>query len=107
MSEHAPATPAKGEPVLAKVLIFSLGLALAFTFVANTLPQVEGEAPVDEEIDVGALTEDSFVALGESVFKGKGTCTLCHNNLGRAPDLLAMNVVGAASERLADDSTLR
>ncbi|MCK5921474.1 MAG: hypothetical protein KAG66_11075, partial [Methylococcales bacterium] len=76
---------------LAKVLGFSFALTLVFTLVANMLPQVEGEAPVDEEIDLGELTMDSFIATGESLFSGKGTCTLCHNDLGRAPDILALN----------------
>ncbi len=88
--------------VLAKVIAFSLALALLFTLVANTLPQIEGEAPVDEDIELGALTMDTFVALGESIFAGKGTCTLCHNNLGRAPDLLALNVVDTAKMRMQD-----
>lgn len=102
MDRQAQSPRRNAEPVLAKVLGFSLALALLFTLVANILPQVEGEAPVAQEVDLGALTMDSFVALGESVFQGKGTCTLCHNNLGRAPDLLALNVVETARERLAD-----
>ncbi len=89
--------------MLAKVIAFSLALALLFTLVANTLPQIEGEAPVDEEIEIGALTMESFVALGESIFAGKGTCTLCHNNLGRAPDLLALNVVETAKTRMLQE----
>ncbi len=88
--------------VLAKVVMFSLALALLFTLVANTLPQIEGEAPVDEDIELGTLTMDGFIALGESLFAGKGTCTLCHNNLGRAPDLLAMNIVETARTRMND-----
>ncbi|MCW8883622.1 MAG: hypothetical protein OQK12_00035 [Motiliproteus sp.] len=87
---------------LPKVLGFSLALTLVFTVTANLLPQVEGEPPKEEKVDLGALTMDSFIALGESAFNGKGTCTLCHNNLGRAPDLLEMNVGEAAKERLAD-----
>jgi mono/diheme cytochrome c family protein len=89
--------------VLLKVLGFSLALTLVFTLVANILPQVEGEAPKDEEVDIGALTMDSFISMGESIFSGKGTCTLCHNNLGRAPDILAVNMVDTADERLQDD----
>ncbi len=88
--------------VLVKVITFSLGLALLFTLVANTLPQIEGEAPVDEDIELGALTMDSFIALGETVFTGKGTCTLCHNELGRAPDLLALNIAETAQARVQD-----
>lgn len=89
-------------PTILKVLGFSLALTLVFTLVANTLPQVEGEAPVEEEIELSGLTMGSFIALGENLFSGKGTCTLCHNNLGRAPDILALNMQQASEERLAD-----
>lgn len=88
--------------VLGKVIGFSLALAFVFTLVANLLPQVEGEAPAETAVQAGALTLDSFAALGEDVFKGKGTCTLCHNNMGRAPDLLALNAVETAASRLRD-----
>lgn len=88
---------------LSRVLVFGLALTLLFTAVANFLPQVEGERPAPEQaVDLSALTMDSYVAMGEQIVKGKGTCTLCHNNLGRAPDLLAENVVATGRERLAD-----
>lgn len=87
---------------LGKVLGFSLALVFVFTLVAHLLPQVEGEAPSTGAVQVDALTMDSFTALGEEIFKGKGTCTLCHNNMGRAPDLLALNVVESAVSRLRD-----
>ncbi len=89
--------------VLLKSMVFSLGLALLFTLVANLLPQVEGEAPVEQEIDLGTLTMESFVALGEAIFTGNGTCSLCHNDLGRAPDILALNMVDIANEHLEDE----
>jgi len=91
--------------VLPKILGFSIVLTLIFTGVANILPQVEGEAPVDKEIDLGALTPESFAALGESLFMGKGTCTLCHKPapLGRAPDIQGENMVGLAEAALADE----
>lgn len=91
--------------VLPKVLGFCLALTLVFTLVANLLPQVEGEAPVDEEIDLSALTPESFAALGENLFMGKGTCTLCHKPapLGRAPDIQGENMVALAELRLADE----
>jgi mono/diheme cytochrome c family protein len=88
--------------VLLRVLLFSLSLTLVFTLVTNLLPQVEGEAPVEKEIDLGALTMDSFVSLGDSIFHGKGTCTLCHNNLGRAPDILQLDMVETSLQRLDD-----
>ncbi len=89
--------------VLLRVLLFSLTLTLVFTLVANLLPQVEGEAPVDMEIDLSALTMDDFVSLGESIFREKGTCTLCHNNLGRAPDILRLDMVETSGQRLQDE----
>lgn len=89
--------------VLLKVLGFSLALILVFTLVANILPQVEGEAPQEEEVDLGALTMDSFVSMGDTIFSGKGTCTLCHNNMGRAPDILALNMIETANERIKDE----
>lgn len=89
--------------VLLSTLGFSVGLILLFTLVANILPQVEGEAPVEKEVDLGTLTMDGFISLGEELFKGKGTCTLCHNNLGRAPDILVMNMGGTSRERLQDE----
>lgn len=88
--------------VLAKSLGFSLGLTLLFTLVANLLPQVEGEAPVEKEVDLGALTVESFAAMGETIFTGKGTCPLCHNDRGRAPNIPALNMVETAGERLKD-----
>ncbi|MDM8545384.1 cytochrome c [Candidatus Venteria ishoeyi] len=95
--------PQQAGGVLLTVLAFCLGLTLVFTLIANLLPQVEGEAPVEKEVDLGALTMDSFVALGETLFKGKGTCTLCHNNMGRAPDILASNMVQDGENRLKDE----
>lgn len=91
--------------VLIKVLSFSIALTLIFTGVANLLPQVEGEAPVEQEIDLGALTPESFAGLGEDLFMGKGTCTLCHKPppLGRAPDIQGKDMVALAKSALADE----
>lgn len=87
---------------LVQPLVFCVALILIFTSVTYMLPQIKGEAPKEEEVIVGALTMDSFIAMGEKVYHGKGTCTLCHNKLGRAPDLLTYNVVKVSLERLAD-----
>lgn len=52
------------------------------------IPQIEpAPPPKEEKLDLGAMTMDQFIALGDRVFNGKGTCTLCHNALGRAPML--------------------
>ena len=103
MNTEQTRKPKSGGNVLAKSMGFSLGLALLFTLVANLLPQVKGEAPVEQEVDLGTLTIESFVALGESIFTGKGTCSLCHNDLGRAPDILAVNMVEVAIQHLKDE----
>lgn len=87
---------------LTKPLGFSIALILIFASVTYLLPQMKGEAPDEKEVDVGALTMDSFVAMGEKLYDGKGTCTLCHNKLGRAPDLLAFDVAKTSLERIAD-----
>ncbi len=103
MSPAPAPTPApSGIRTLAQVMGFCLAMVLLFTFTANLLPQVEGEAPVEKKIELGALTMDSFVALGEEIFTGKGTCPLCHNDRGRAPDIPALNMVKTAGERMAD-----
>ncbi len=88
--------------VLIKTLGFSGALILVFTAVSHVLPQMRGEAPVEKDVDVGALTMDSFIAMGKDLYQGKGTCTLCHNQLGRAPELLAFNVEKVSLERMAD-----
>ncbi len=90
-----------GTVVFLKVLAFMVFIILVFTGIANLLPQVEGQAPKDIKVDLGALTMDAYIAMGETLFKGKGTCTLCHNNLGRAPDILQLNMEQTAQERLA------
>ena len=91
--------------VLFKTLGFSLGLTLVFTLLTYLLPQMKGEAPVDVKVDLGSLTMDDFVALGEDLFNNKGTCTLCHKPppLGRAPDIQGEDMVALSVERLADE----
>lgn len=91
--------------VLFKTLGFSLGLTLVFSLLTYLLPQMKGEAPVDVKVDLGSLTMDDFVALGEDLFKNKGTCTLCHKPppLGRAPDIQGEDMVALSAERLADE----
>ncbi len=92
----------EGSHVLLSLIGFGLALILSFTLVANMMPQVEGEAPVDEEINLDEMTMKTFITLGESIFNGKGTCALCHNDLGRAPDILKLNMTVTANELLQD-----
>ncbi|MCP4043795.1 MAG: cytochrome C, partial [Gammaproteobacteria bacterium] len=63
-------------------------------------PSEPAAPPTEAKLELGSMTMDKFIALGENVFGGKGTCTLCHNSLGRAPMLDQVAVVTA--ERLKD-----
>ncbi len=85
-----------------RVMGFSVLVLLIYTGFANILPQVRGEPPVEEEIDTGTIDMAGMIALGEKLFTGKGTCTLCHNDLGRAPDLLKLDLAKTFPSRLAD-----
>lgn len=85
-----------------RVMAFSLVVLLTYTLFANILPQVQSDPPKEEKVDVGALDAAGLAAWGERLFKGKGTCTLCHNELGRAPDLLNLDLATEFAERIED-----
>ena len=88
--------------IFLKVAIFSLLVVGGFWGFSNFgIPQIKPEPPpVEEKLDLGAMTMDQFVALGGKIYNGKGTCTLCHNAMGRAPML--DKVAAVAAERLKD-----
>lgn len=88
---------------LLSVMAFSLLTIGFFTWFSNFgIPQIEpAPPPKEEKIDLGSMTMEKFVALGEKIFKGKGTCTLCHNPVGgRAPLLDRLGDI--VPKRLAD-----
>ncbi len=78
------------------VVVFSLLVIGFFAGYSNFgIPQIEpAPPPKQEKLDLGAMTMEQFVVLGEKILNGKGTCKLCHNELGRAPmlDRLGANV---------------
>ncbi|GBE44159.1 MAG TPA: c-type cytochrome [Rhizobiales bacterium] len=84
------------------VIVFSLLTIGFFAGYSNFgIPQIEpAPPPKEEKLDLGSMTMDQFIAVGEKLFSGKGTCTLCHNNLGRAPLLDTIGEV--AQQRLKD-----
>ncbi len=86
------------------VIAFSLLTIAGFTGFSNFgIPRIEpAPPPKEEKIDLGAMTMDQFIALGERVLNGKGTCKLCHNELGRAP--LLEEIIPNTEERLADEN---
>lgn len=86
-----------------KVVIFSLAVILFYAFYANKMiPQVKpAPPPAEAKLDMGSLTMEQFIHLGDEIYHGKGTCELCHNPVGgRAP--LLEQVGKVAEERLKD-----
>ena len=83
-----------------KVSGFSLLMIGGFSAYSNFgIPQVKpAPPPVEEKLELGAMTMDQFIALGGKIYNGKGTCTLCHNSMGRAPML--DKIVTVAAENL-------
>ena len=86
------------------VVGFSL-LVIAFFagYSSFGIPQIQpAPPPKEEKLDLAAMSLGEFLALGERIYEGKGTCTLCHNPVGgRAPLLEEAAIV--AGERLADE----
>ncbi|MDH4100858.1 MAG: c-type cytochrome [Nitrospirota bacterium] len=84
-----------------KIIIFSILIVLAYPlYVKFGIPKLN-PSPPPVEAEIGAnMTMDQFIALGKKIFDEKGTCTLCHNSLGRAPML--NNQHSVALDRLKD-----
>lgn len=77
-------------PVPVKVSVFALLAMGAYTYFANSIPQIESVPPQELSLEGGSVTTGELVKAGEGIFKGKGTCEVCHR-IGqqgtRAPDL--------------------
>lgn len=88
-----------------KVIVFSLLVMFSYVlFATEYIPPIQpAPPPVEEALDVGAMTMDQFIALGEKIFNGKGTCTLCHNAVvKRAPLFEASGAGPAIASRAAE-----
>jgi cytochrome c551/c552 len=86
-----------------KVTLFSLLLIALFSLYSNYgIPEIQpAPPPTEEKLDLDSMTMEQFVAVGEKIVSGKGTCTLCHNAVGgRAP--LLEELVTATPQRLQD-----
>ncbi|MCP3971923.1 MAG: c-type cytochrome [Rhodobacteraceae bacterium] len=85
------------------VIAFMLIVIGSFSAYSNLgIPQIEPAPPPTEEvIDLGSMDMGQFLALGDRIFNGKGTCTLCHNSLGRAPML---DQIGSNAQARLDDA---
>lgn len=86
-----------------KVIVFSVLVIFSYSLFANEyIPPINpSPPPVEEVLDLGAMTMEQFIALGEKVYNGKGTCTLCHNPVVKRAPLLE-SVAAAVTERLKD-----
>ncbi len=87
---------------LLKFIVLSLiTIGFFWGFANYGVPRIEPAAPPStEKLDLGSMTMEQFIAVGDKLYNGKGTCTLCHNSLGRAPMLNKIGSVGP--ERLTD-----
>ena len=85
-------------PVLVKVAVFALLVMGAYTYYANSIPQVQSKPPEELSLEGGNVTPDQLVKAGEGIFKEKGTCEICHR-IGqkgtRAPDLAGIGAAAA------------
>jgi mono/diheme cytochrome c family protein len=77
-------------PVVVKVGLFSLLVMGIYTYYANSIPQIQSKPPEEISLEEGKVTPEQLARIGEQIFEGKGTCTICHRigQVGaRAPDL--------------------
>ena len=85
-------------PVTLKVGGFALAVMGAYTYYANSIPQIQSKPPEEISIEEGKVTPEQLVKVGEEIFKTKGTCEVCHR-IGqkgtRAPDLAGIGATAA------------
>jgi mono/diheme cytochrome c family protein len=77
-------------PVSLKVGLFSVVVMAAYSYFANSIPQIESKPPQELSLEGGNVTPAQLVKAGEEIYHTKGTCEVCHR-IGqkgtRAPDL--------------------
>lgn len=69
-----------------KIAVVVVATLLVYTVVANMIPQIESDVPVELDLSEG-VTAEQLVAAGEGLFNGAGGCTACHGLGTRAPNL--------------------
>ena len=84
--------------VTLKVSVFALAVMGVYTYYANSIPQVQSKPPEELSLEEGKVTVEQLIKAGEEIFKGKGTCEICHR-IGqkgtRAPDLAGIGATAA------------
>jgi mono/diheme cytochrome c family protein len=87
-----------------KIVAVTMVTIVAYTVVANVIPQVESEVP--PEIAFGAeVTAEELVAAGQQLYEGAGGCLACHAETpgARGPNLRTdYRGQGPIGERCAD-----
>ena len=85
-------------PVTLKVSAFALLVMGVYTYYANSIPQLQSKPPEELSLEGGNVTPEQLVKAGEEIFKGKGTCEICHR-IGqkgtRAPDMAGIGASAA------------
>src|SRR5687768_1523766 len=88
-------------PVGVKVAIFSVVIMVAYSYYANSIPQIESKPPQELSLEGGNVTPAQLVKAGEEIYKTKGTCEICHR-IGqkgtRAPDLAGVGARAAKAK---------
>ena len=70
-----------------KIFAVVIGTLATFTLVANSIPQVQSEVPV--ELSFGSdVSAEELTSSGELLYNGAGGCVACHGLGTRAPNLL-------------------
>lgn len=82
-------------PVVVKIALFALLVMGAYTYYANSIPQIQSRPPEEISLEEGKVTAEQLAQIGGQIFNGKGTCTICHRigQVGaRAPDLAGVGM---------------
>jgi len=76
-------------PVFVRVSVFGLAVMGAYTWYANSIPQIESPPPEELSLEGANVSPPQLVGAGEKIFREKGQCTTCHGigRAGRGPDL--------------------
>jgi mono/diheme cytochrome c family protein len=85
-----------------QVGLIVLGTVGFYTYIANSIPQVESDVPTELTF-TGEVTAEQLVQAGEELYHGAGGCTACHGLGTRAPYLLEDEAgTGLIGERCGD-----
>jgi mono/diheme cytochrome c family protein len=88
-------------PTPVKATVFSIVVMGAYSWFANSIPQIESKPPQELSLEGGNVTPAQLVKAGEEIYHTKGTCEICHR-IGqkgtRAPDLAGVGARAAKTK---------